>query len=225
MTNTASIALTRTWTSVLWDLDGPITDSAPGIIESLAFTFSELGMPVPSEDVLMSYVGPPLLESFTEIAGLNNADAWNALEVYRAHYGDRVLQTAVYPGIAGLLARLHAAGIPIALATSKPESVAIRVLEHFKLSQYFTTITGSSEDETLSHKADIVRVALERLTAAGADITHAVMVGDRHYDSVGAAANGVPTIMVEWGYGSPAEAEGTIATVYSADQLDRLLLG
>ena len=218
--------LTRTWSAILFDLDGTITDSAPAITNSLARTFAVLGRPVPSDAELLAYVGPPMLAAFREYAGMTPDEAAEALAVYRADYqGESSLDTAVYPGVAGLLERIHAMGIPLALATSKPEHSAVEILEHFDLARYFTVIVGASDSETRSAKADIVAEAMRRLEAAGASLTSPVMVGDRSYDAEGAAANGVPTIMVEWGYGSPAEAAAATATVYSVDQLGKLLLG
>jgi phosphoglycolate phosphatase len=222
---TQTIAPPRTWSAVLFDLDGTIVDSATDITASLAHMFAELGLDVPSDEVLRSYVGPPLLDSLRLTAGFDDAEAWEALNIYRDHYGEHVLRSPVFPGVTGVLQRVHAAGIPIALATSKPESMARVVLDHADLSQYFTVITGASDDEELSTKADVVAEALRRLQAKGIDTTDAVMVGDRGYDTLGAAANGVPTIMVEWGYGSPAEAGDAMAVVHSADQLRSLLLG
>lgn len=222
---TQTIAPPRTWSAVLFDLDGTIVDSASDITASLAHMFTEMGLEAPSEEVLRSYVGPPLLDSLRMTAGFTDADAWEALNVYRDHYGEHVLRSPVFPGVAHLLERLHAAGVPIALATSKPESMAHTVLDHHGLSQYFTVIAGASDDEERSTKADVVREALRRLTALGVDTGTAVMVGDRGYDTLGALANGVPTIMVEWGYGGPEEAGDAIATVHSTDQLRNLLLG
>jgi phosphoglycolate phosphatase len=222
---TQTIAPPRTWSAVLFDLDGTIVDSATDITASLAHMFTELGLDVPSDEVLRSYVGPPLLDSLRLTAGFDDAEAWEALNIYRDHYGEHVLRSPVFPGVTGVLQRVHAAGIPIALATSKPESMARVVLDHADLSQYFTVITGASDDEELSTKADVVAEALRRLQAKGIDTTDAVMVGDRGYDTLGAAANGVPTIMVEWGYGSPAEAGDALAVVHSTDQLRSLLVG
>ena len=218
--------LTRTWSAILFDLDGTITDSAPAITSSLARTFALLGRPVPSAPELLAYVGPPMIAAFQEYAGMTLAEATAARAVYRAEYhGAASLDTAVFPGIAGLLERIHAAEIPIALATSKPELSAIEILTHFELAEYFTVIVGASEDEVRSAKADIVAEALTRLGAAGANITAPVLVGDRVYDAEGAAANGIPAILVEWGYGSPAEAVEATAVVHSTDQLGKLLLG
>jgi phosphoglycolate phosphatase len=226
MTIPTTPTVTRTWTCVLFDLDGTLTDSAPGITDSLARMFQDLGQPIPTPAELVEYVGPPLLDSLEQFAGMDESQARTALAVYRAHYAENgAFDSAVFPGIRGLLQRLHAAGIPLAIATSKPESQAVRILEHFGLAEYFRVIAGASEDESRSAKADVVEEALRRLTAQGVDLGHTVMVGDRQYDVEGAASHGLPTILVEWGYGSPAEAAGAIAVVHSTDQLSGLLLG
>ncbi|UOE43541.1 HAD hydrolase-like protein [Agromyces larvae] len=221
----ASAAPTRTWSAVLFDLDGTIVDSASDITASLAHMFESLGLPVPDDDTLRSYVGPPLLDSLRMTAGFADAEAWEALNVYRDHYDRHLLRSPVFPGVAGVIELVHRAGIPIALATSKPESMATAVLEHAGLAQYFDVIAGASEDEVRSTKADVVAEALRRLQTEGIDTAHAVMVGDRGYDTLGALANGVPTILVEWGYGSPEEAGDALAVVHSADQLRGLLVG
>lgn len=227
MTNPTSTAIaTRTWTCVLFDLDGTLTDSAPGITGSLVRTFEALGLPIPTPAELIEYVGPPLLDSLQQMAGLDEAGARDALTVYRADYAAHgALDSAVFPGVRGVLQRLQAAGVPIAIATSKPEKQAVRILEHFGLAEYFDVIAGASEDESRSAKADVVADALRRLSNEGVDLEHTVMVGDRLFDVEGAAANGLPTILVEWGYGSPAEADGAFAVVHSTDQLSSLLLG
>ena len=116
-------------------------------------------------------------------------------------------------------------GIPVSLATSKPELPATNMLNAYGLSRYFDVITGASEDETRSAKADVVAEALRRLAAIGADVSRPVMVGDRIHDVEGAAAHNVPTIYVEWGYGSPAEQAGAIATAATPEDLRTLLLG
>lgn len=218
--------LTRNWTSVLFDLDGTILDSAPGIVQSLVDTFAYLGLPVPSHEELMHYVGPPLLDSFRNRAGLSEEAAQNALQVYRKDFRkDGAFDSAVFPGVVGLLESLTAANIPLAIATSKPETQAIRILDHFNLTRFFTVVAGATEDETRATKAAIVGHALAELKEAGHDTSLTVMVGDRIYDVEGAAAFDVPSIIVEWGYGSPEEAKGAMATVYSTDRLRELLLG
>ena len=171
---TQTVAPARTWSAVLFDLDGTIVDSAADITASLAHMFTELGLDVPSDEVLRSYVGPPLLDSLRLTAGFDDAEAWEALNVYRDHYGEHFLRSPVFPGVAGVLERLHAAGIPVALATSKPESMARKVLDHADLSKYFTVITGASDDEELSTKADIVAESLRRRSRGDAEDVHRV---------------------------------------------------
>ena len=216
----------RSWSCVLFDLDGTLTDSAPGITRSLQQMFAAIGRPVHSEDELLAYVGPPLALTLRNREDFTEAEADHALEVYRgfAEASDLV-DNAVFPGVVGLLQTLRADGVPVALATSKPLSRARRILDHFKLTEYFTFIGGASEDETRADKADVVAFALAGLVEQGVDVSHPVMVGDRFYDVEGANANDVPAIMVEWGYGSPAEAQGAIAVVHSVDQLRSLLVG
>jgi len=218
--------LTRSWTAVVFDLDGTILDSAPGVVQALTETFTHLALPVPSHEQLTAFIGPPLMNSFQEIAGLTEAQAREALAVYRNDFRkDGAFDSAVFPGIIGLLESLNDSGVPVVLATSKHEVQARRILDHFELTQYFTVIAGALDDAASTSKADIVGRALHTLAEQGGDTSMPVLVGDRIYDVEGATANNLPAIIVEWGYGSPAEAEGAIATVYSADKLRELLLG
>lgn len=213
------------WTCVLWDLDGTIADSAPGITATLALMFTELGMPVPTPAELLRYVGPPILEAFHDFAGMSGAKAERALDIYRRFYLENGTTGAkIYPGIPGLLRSLHRSPLMVSLATSKPEKPATALLDAYNLTQYFDVITGASADETRSAKADVVEEAIKRLAAAGADTSRPVMIGDRDFDIEGAGAHEIPTIFVEWGYGSPAEAVGAIASVGTAAELKRLLL-
>jgi phosphoglycolate phosphatase len=212
------------YTAVLFDLDGTIVDSAPGITATLAETFLRMPLPVPSPAELLAYVGPPILDSFRDLAHFDRETAERALAIYRPLYlTNGVFNATVYPGVEGVLRAIHEAGIPMSLATSKPERPARLVLDHYGLTQYFDELTGASEDEVRSKKADVVAEALRRLRAGGADLSNPIMIGDRIHDIEGAGENGVPTIYVTWGYGAPAEAAGAIATVDDAAQLLQLL--
>lgn len=208
------------YTAVLFDLDGTIVDSAPGITSSLAYTFKAMGLPVPPPAKLLEWVGPPIMDSFRDLAGFDPLTSARALAIYREHYVlTGVFDAEVYPGVPDVLRAISAAGIPLSLATSKPESAARLILEHYDLTQYFDELTGASEDEVRSAKADVVEEALRRLRVGGADLSRPVMVGDRHHDVVGAAAHDVPTIYVTWGYGAPEETAGTVAVVDTAAEL------
>ena len=214
------------WTCVLLDLDGTILDSAPGITASLAWTFEKLGLPIPTPSELLAFVGPPILDSFRERSGMTHAEAEHALATYRPHYAEvGVLDATVYPGMAELIEKLGDSPLPLSLGTSKPESLATTALTHFGLAQHFDFLTGASEDEVRSAKADVVAEALLRLADAGHDISRPVLIGDRHHDVDGAAAHNVPTIFVTWGYGATVEEVGAVAVASTADELDELLFG
>jgi phosphoglycolate phosphatase len=203
------------YTAVLLDLDGTIVDSAPGITATLAKTFERMGLPVPSPAELLAYVGPPILDSFRDLA-----EAHRALDIYRPLYlATGAFDATVYAGIEDVLRAIHEAGLPLSLATSKPETPARVVLDHYDLTRYFDELTGASDDEVRSKKADVVAEALRRLRAAGADLSSPVMIGDRIHDIEGAAEHDVPTIFVTWGYGAPAEQAGAVAVVDTAAEL------
>jgi phosphoglycolate phosphatase len=212
------------YSAVLFDLDGTIADSAPGITATLAYTLEELGLPVPPPAALLTWVGPPLPDSFASKIGLTGAALTDAMRLYRRRYLEvGALDSKPFPGIEAVLRRVHEAGIPTSLATSKPEGPAHVMLDHYGLTRYLDVITGASEDEVRSAKADVVEEALARLNARGVDLSRPVLVGDRSHDVEGAAVHGVPTIIVEWGYGSPEERAGAIATAQDPAHLASLL--
>ncbi|PZF56250.1 HAD family hydrolase [Curtobacterium sp. MCSS17_008] len=213
--------MTRPYTAILFDLDGTISDSAPGILESMTHTFRTVGVPVPDHATLMSFVGPPIMDTFRTAMGMDDAQAEHTLAVYREHYlSHGALDSAMFPGVDVVLRTLHEAGLPISTATSKPETPATVILDHYGLTGYIDFITGASDDEVRSAKADVVAEALRRLEAAGHDVSRPVLVGDRLHDVEGARVHGVPVVFAEWGYGTPSEAEGTVAQ--AATPLDLL---
>lgn len=213
------------YTAVLFDLDGTIVDSAPGITSSLAYTLEAMGEPVPTPAQLLEWVGPPIMDSFRDLAGFDPLTSARALAIYREHYVQTgVFDAKVYPGVPDVLREIHESGIPLSLATSKPESAAKLILDHYDLTKYFDELTGASEDEVRSAKADVVEEALRRLRERGVDLSRPVMVGDRSHDVHGAAEHGVPTIFVTWGYGAPEETAGTVAVADTAAQLRAALV-
>jgi phosphoglycolate phosphatase len=210
--------------TVLFDLDGTLTDSGPGIMASISFALAELGRPALSEHDLRSFVGPPLADSFRDVAGLDAATATRAVAAYRERYAALgMYENAVYPGIPQLLERLVADGRRLAVATSKLTSSAVEICGHFGLAGFFSAICGSDLAGRRHHKADIVADALAELdVAAGPDV---VLVGDRSYDVIGAKANGIDCIGAGWGYGSVAElsAAGAVSIAATVGELARFL--
>jgi phosphoglycolate phosphatase len=214
----------RPYTAVLFDLDGTIVDSAPGITASLAKTLADLGEPIQTPAELLRWVGPPILDSFRDLGGFDPEESQRALDIYRVHYlAEGVFDATVYDGVDDVLRAISEARIPLSLATSKPETPAAIVLEHYGLAHYFDELTGASDDEKRSKKSDVIAEALRRLAANGADLSRTIMIGDRIHDIEGASANGIPTIYVTWGYGSPAESAGAVDIVDTPAQLFPLL--
>ena len=194
--------------TILFDLDGTLTDSAPGILNSVRYGCRRIGIPVPDEATLRRFLGPPLIDSFRE------------------YFPDKGLfENEVYPGIPALLADLHARGCQLVLATSKPEEYARRIMEHFDLAQYFTAICGATLDETRTDKAEVIAYALD--TIGLTDKTGVVMVGDREHDVIGAKKNALPCIGALYGYGTREELQsaGAAAIADTAEDLHKLLLG
>lgn len=215
------------WTCVLWDVDGTIVDASDGILRRLAITLTHFGKRAPRRDELVHWIGPPMYDSFQANVGMTPDEATAAVAFYRTlgKADGYTTGARVYPDVAQVVADLAAAGVPQATASSKPEVQVAALMDHFELTPYLTAVVGATLDEkTLSAKADIVAEALRRLEVAGADISRPVLIGDRHHDIEGAAAHGVPSIFVRWGFSWPHEAEGAQAVVDDAASLRRLLL-
>lgn len=216
----------RNYDVILFDLDGTLTDSAPGILNSVRYACRKLGLEMPSEATLHKFLGPPLIDSFRTLLGLNDADADRALNAFREYFPvTGLFENEVYDGIPALLADLKAAGKTVLLATSKPEEYAKRIMEHFDLAQHCDFICGATLDETRTDKAEVIAYALE--TAGITDKTSVVMVGDREHDVIGAKKNGLPCIGAVYGYGSAEEltAAGADTLAETVGELHSILLG
>ncbi|WP_405476157.1 HAD hydrolase-like protein [Paenarthrobacter ilicis] len=214
--------MTQTKVPVIFDLDGTLVDPAGGITGGISAALTEMGLPVPEQAVLNSMVGPKLSDSLVHLAGVPEGLVDEAIGRYRIHYKESgIAQSKVYPGIRELLQAFTDSGRPIAVATQKPQSIAHLVLDHHGISDFFSAIRGAADDESLGANTASGKVAI--VAAALADLgTHsAVMVGDRHQDVAGAAANGLDCIGVRWGFAFAGELEeaGAVAVVETADQL------
>lgn len=193
---------------VIFDLDGTLTDSAEGIVASFLHALSHIGAPVPEGDLVARIVGPPMDETFHALGLGEDADA--AFAAFRAEYGARgwAINT-LFEGIETLLADLRAAGVRLAVATSKLEPTAQRILAHFDLDQYFEVIAGACPDGSRRSKQEVLAHALAQLQPLPERV---LMVGDRSHDVDGAAAHGIDTVVVGWGYGQADFADGTATT-------------
>ena len=204
--------------TVLFDLDGTLTDSGEGIINCAALALAHFGLPVPSREELRVFVGPPLYDSFQRF-GVPADRVDEAIRVYRSRYiPTGMFENTPYPGIQALLEALKKEGYTLYVATSKPEEMSVTILERFGLAPFFDRICGASTDSSRSTKDAVIAYLLEQ-SGAKEDM---VMVGDTKYDVLGAKAHGIPAIGVSWGYGSVEEMREAGA-VGIADSMEELL--
>lgn len=215
-----------TWNTILFDLDGTLTDPKEGITKCVAHALDHFGIHVDDLDTLTNFIGPPLVVSFAEFYGMDEKQAEIAVAKYRERFGTvGWAENVPYPDIAELLAELKADRKKLVVATSKPEEYAVKILEHFGLAGYFDLICGAPMHAPKGHgKADVIRDAMTRANIT--DLADTVMVGDRLHDVEGAHAVGLSAIGVLWGYGDRAEhaACGAEFIVSDMAELRRLLL-
>jgi len=207
--------------AIFFDLDGTLTDSGEGIMNCAELALRHFGLPIPSREEMRVFVGPPLDQTFIKF-GVPAQKAQEAIRVYRTRYVPiGKFENHPYPGIREALETLKAQGHRLFVATSKPEEMSIEILQKFELAQYFERICGATLDGSRSHKADVIAYLLQQVD----DVSQAIMVGDTSFDVVGAAAHGIPTIGVAWGYGEVADMEkaGAAAIVHTMDELVEVL--
>ncbi|MBM7361851.1 HAD superfamily hydrolase (TIGR01549 family) [Priestia taiwanensis] len=216
-------SLRKEYKLVLFDLDGTLTDPKEGIINSVQYALRQFGVEEKEEN-LLSFIGPPLQESFAEHFGWGEEQVTQAITYYREYFSERgMIENEVYEGISQLLEMLREEEKTLVVATSKPTVFAEKIAEHFQLSPYFSSIVGSNLDGTRRDKAEIIAYILEQYPTFKKD--EIVMIGDRKHDLIGAMKNGVDSVGVEWGYGDRAELESAKAThvVASVEELQLLL--
>ena len=207
--------------TILFDLDGTLTDSGEGIINCAWLALKHFGLPLPDKDTMRVFVGPPLRDSFLRF-GVPEEDVETAIEIYRSRYVPTgMFENTPYPGIKSMLAALKEKGHKLFVATSKPEGMATAILEKFQLAPYFDLICGASMDDTRDSKDKVIAYLLEK-TGGNEDY---IMVGDTAFDVEGAAVNGIPTVGVAWGYGKveDMEAAGAKAIAHSPAELLEIL--
>jgi phosphoglycolate phosphatase len=192
--------------TILFDLDGTITDSGEGIINSVSYALKKMNLPITDKKKLYSFIGPPLNDSFRTFYQLDESSVEQAVNYYRENYQLKgMYENHIYAGIVELLTTLKNAGCHMYIATSKPEVYAKQILDHFDLSGYFTGIYGASLDSKRSKKSDVIRYALT--SANIVELKEVVMIGDRSHDILGAKENHLASIGVLYGFGDQAELE------------------
>lgn len=212
---------------IFFDLDGTLTDSKEGVVNSVRYAAEKLGGPVPDDATLLKFIGPPLQDSFMEYCGYDLEKALEAIQVFRERYTPiGQFENRPGPGLVEMCRRLKERGYVLALASSKPEEMCVSICDRFGFTPSLAVTTGSPPVGDWS-KQDVIRETMRRLGLTEADKPSVLMVGDRKFDVLGAKACGIDCVGVEFfGYAAPGElAEaGAVAVVRSAEELERFIL-
>ncbi len=216
----------KKYETVLFDLDGTLTDPGEGIANSVAYALNKYGIEVEDKKELYKFIGPPLYVSFSTFYGFSEEKAREAITFYREYYKDKgINECKLYNGIKELLITLKSAGYKLALATSKPEIFAHRVLENYDIHKYFDFIGAATTDEkTRSTKEQVIKYVLSSLNVT--DTSKIIMIGDRYFDINGAKAFNLDSVGVTFGYGSYEELKEAGATyiVNTPKEIESILL-
>ena len=210
--------------AVLFDLDGTVIDSRPGIFQSLYYAFHKMGLSVPPKEVLNRFFGPSLATSFHDLCGFDDELTEQMIEAYREFYRPTgMFECTIYPGIEALMKKLKAQGKKVILATKKPEIFAAQILDRKGILPLFDYVAGAAMDDKSEHKDGIVLRAADALGVAKEDC---VMIGDMRFDCIGARLAGIDCIGVTYGYGTKEELieHGAAALAADAKDLEKLLL-
>ena len=192
------------WQSILFDLDGTITDSAPGITNSIIYARKKWGLEPGTNADYYKFIGPSMPESFEEFWGFSHEDAVRFLADYREYFSVKGLfENSVYPGVIELLSALRGAGARLFIATTKPTVFSEQIADRFGFREYFELVSGS-DFQSIHTKYDVIEHARR---THGIDMQSAVMIGDRAQDVEGAHGHGIPCIGVTWGFGGRGELE------------------
>lgn len=192
---------------VLFDLDGTITDSAPGIVNSIRYALEKRGMEILPEPELRGFIGPPLKERFQEVFSVTEEESVQMVELYREYYGEKgIFENRVYDGVMEMLRQLKDAGIRLLIATAKPEGYANIIAQHFGFGKYFDFIGGACMDGSRTDKYEVIEYVLD--SCGIEDRESVIMVGDRSHDMIGAKKAGIHSLGILYGYGARTELEG-----------------
>ena len=222
--NTATLHSPGDATCLFLDLDGTLTDPSEGITRGVMYALERFGIHEDDPKRLYPFIGPPLYDSFMRFYGFDRAGADKAIAYFQEYYADKgMYENIPYPGVSRLLHLWRDEGRRLVLATSKPEVFAVRILERFGMADAFTFIAGGDVAETRVEKKLVIAYAMKKLGMT--DVEHCLMIGDRKFDVLGAAAHGIPALGVLYGFGTKAELTeaGARWLAKDVDELARLL--
>jgi len=209
--------------SILFDLDGTIADTKEGIINCYKYSLKEMGAEVPSDEVLHSFIGPPIHGNFASLLPEDKVN--DAVKCYlnrtiknKVH----LTENSIFNGVEEIVEKLSKTGFDLYVCTSKSEPIAKEVVNHFDINKYFKNIYGASADGSKASKELIIERAINENNLT---IKNTIMIGDRAHDIEGAKSHGLRAIGVAWGYGSKEELQKAGADKYveTPDELLRVL--
>lgn len=211
--------------AVLFDFDGTVADTGRGIFTCVKYAANFYGWPIPSDDILRTFIGPPLHDSFRDVFQVSEEQALAAVEKYRELYGDTgMLMFDLYDGMEDIIKDIRSAGTKLAIATSKPDRFIHRILAYAGIENQFDYISAPLDKNGDTSKAQLIKQTLDTLCVSK---EQTVMIGDRCYDIEGAKKAGVMSIGITWGYGSEEEltSSGADYIVHSVDELHKIIFG
>lgn len=213
----------KKYKSLLFDLDGTITDSSEGIINSIVYALEKMDVTITDKDILKKFVGPPLMDSYKKYFGFTDKEAELGLKLFREYFAQKgIFENRLFDGMNTLLPDLYKSGYELILATSKPVHFANQILKHFEIDKYFSYVSACPIDEANTTKLDIIKWALEHTCTKNKD--EILMVGDTQFDINGAIRCGINSLGVTYGTDSAEELKKATYLADNVEEIRQILL-
>ena len=208
---------------LFFDLDGTLTDSSEGIINSIIYALEKMNVDIKDKAILKKFVGPPLMDSYKKYYGFNQEEAELGLKLFREYFSVKgIFENRLFDGIYDLLEQLYNAGVELVLATSKPDVYAEQILEHFGIKKFFTHISACPMEEADTTKLDIIKGALKMTSVKNKE--EILMIGDTILDVNGAKECGLDSIGVLYGTDGPEELKVATYIAKDVEELKNILI-
>ncbi len=211
--------------TILFDLDGTLTESGEGIMKSVQYALEKIGKREDNLDNLRVFIGPPLLEQFISYASIDKETAKLCVKYFRERFSTKgIFENKLYPNVEYVLKTLKDKGYLLAVSSSKPEFFVLQILEYFNIKKYFNEVVGSTLDEKRTAKSEVIYETLNRMNLLN-NREYILMVGDRKHDIIGAKSQDIDCLAVSYGYGSISELKNSkpLEIINSIDEILEIL--
>lgn len=211
--------------TILFDLDGTLTESGEGIMKSVQYALEKIGKREDNLDNLRVFIGPPLLEQFISYASIDKETAKLCVKYFRERFSTKgIFENKLYPNVEYVLKTLKDKGYLLAVSSSKPEFFVLQILEYFNIKKYFDEVVGSTLDEKRTAKSEVIYETLNRMNLLN-NREYVLMVGDRKHDIIGANSQDIDCLAVSYGYGSISELKNSkpLEIINSIDEILEIL--